>query len=710
MRSMRCNVGILILTLVSCIRARTVTTESFFNKKRAKTSEVIPAPVIVPPSQYFDGVDGEWSTFFVRIGTPAQVVRVIASTNSPDTIVVRPQGCLAAVLPNGVPSNCVTSRGGTFNSNLSATWSGQGWFGLNGGQYGFEANLGYKFNLDYGLDTLGLGQQPEGSPTLQNQTVAGFNLPKPLYVGLLGLGTQPIIYDNFGNVSVDSYFVSLRNQSLIPSLSWSYTAGARYEFSAGQYAQLIFGGHDTSRYQPNSVKFALDADVTRDIVVGIQSIFYNGEATVPLLNEPVYSFIESTDPNIWLPLSSCLLFEKTFGLVYDNTTKKYLLNETQYTTLSAANPSITFRLAATIAGGATVDIKLPFAAFGLKAKYPFIANDTYYFPLQRADNATQYTLGRTFLQYAYLTVDYERGNFSVSQATFVQGAESQVHPILSPTYKTGPSNSIASPVNKATGEKKISVGPIVGGVIGGITLLAIVGGLLFWCLRRKKKQQEKRESRLPDYNTTTPVGVPLEELKKSDGSKILGVESDAGSFFKKSAPSIYTVQSPHEPNAELPVHQHERFGELAADGPEIYRHGELPADGHEIHQLSAESNTVEIGNTNSGVRYELESPMPIELAGDDTFRSATPRMAERHLSPIGHSNSVGSVSSTSDLLGRRAPSPVLRGGTTSSNLTRGGSSRTVNSRGGPSSPTVSPIVSPFASPRIRDFSSLHGAP
>ena len=55
---------------------------------------------------------------------------------------------------------------------------------------------------------------------------------------MFGLGTQPVIYDTYGNVSVDSYFVTLRNQNKIPSLSWSYTAGARYEFSAGQYAQL----------------------------------------------------------------------------------------------------------------------------------------------------------------------------------------------------------------------------------------------------------------------------------------------------------------------------------------------------------------------------------------------------------------------------------------------------------------------------------------
>lgn len=50
--------------------------------------------------------------------------------------------------------------------------------------------------------------------------------------GQFGLGTQPVIYSNFGNYSVDSYFVTLRNQALIPSLSWSYTAGASYRIDS----------------------------------------------------------------------------------------------------------------------------------------------------------------------------------------------------------------------------------------------------------------------------------------------------------------------------------------------------------------------------------------------------------------------------------------------------------------------------------------------
>lgn len=95
---------------------------------------------------------------------------------------MRPQGCLIGAIPDGVPINCISSRGGTFDSNRSRSWIDQGWYSLNGGQFGYEADLGYHFNLDYGLDTLGLGFQEGDAPTLQNQTIAAYNLPNPLYM------------------------------------------------------------------------------------------------------------------------------------------------------------------------------------------------------------------------------------------------------------------------------------------------------------------------------------------------------------------------------------------------------------------------------------------------------------------------------------------------------------------------------------------------
>ena len=156
---------------------------------------------------------------------------------------------------------------------------------------------------------------------------------------------------------------------------------------------------------PNNVSFSLNPDVTRDLVVGLQSMtvdFANGSA-ISLLPEPIWTFIDSTIPDIYLPLEACQVFERCFGLVWNTTYEKYFVDENLHQSLLAANRNITFRLANTKTGGATVDISLPYSSFDLVLDYPLVPSNmsgARYFPIQRASNESQYTLGRTFLQEA----------------------------------------------------------------------------------------------------------------------------------------------------------------------------------------------------------------------------------------------------------------------------------------------------------------------
>lgn len=141
-------------------------------------------------------------------------------------------------------------------------------------------------------------------------------------------------------------------------------------------------------------------DVTRDLVVYLQSISYSGSSSATLLSEPILIFIDSTDPNLWLPESVCEAFEKAFGLTLDSESDLYLVNDTHNTELLNSNAQVTFRLSDVDHGGDAVTITLPYDAFALTAKAPLVDNSSYYFPLKRAANSTQYTLGRTFLQEA----------------------------------------------------------------------------------------------------------------------------------------------------------------------------------------------------------------------------------------------------------------------------------------------------------------------
>ena len=154
---------------------------------------------------------------------------------------------------------------------------------------------------------------------------------------------------------------------------------------------------------PNQASFSLSPDVNRDLVVGIQSITYTGSTQRSLLKKPTYAFIESTDPNIWLPEEACRQFEQAFGISVDNSTGLYLISESKYADLLAVDPQVTFTLANSLSGGQSVNIVLPFKAFALKARYPFLklSNTTsYYFPLRKSKDDSQNTLGRAFLQEA----------------------------------------------------------------------------------------------------------------------------------------------------------------------------------------------------------------------------------------------------------------------------------------------------------------------
>lgn len=164
---------------------------------------------------------------------------------------------------------------------------------------------------------------------------------------------------------------------------------------------LTLGGYDASRFAPNAISFPFASDISRNLVIGLQSIEFSDSNTKSkdLLSEGILTFVDSTVPHIWLPVSACTKFEDAFGIAYDKQTDLYLVNDTLHETLLAQNASVTLVLGNDVKGGNTVSITLPYPSFDLEASYESLNGTTRrYFPLRRAANDTQYTLGRTFLQ------------------------------------------------------------------------------------------------------------------------------------------------------------------------------------------------------------------------------------------------------------------------------------------------------------------------
>jgi hypothetical protein len=476
----------------------------------AVRATAVPEPFVVPPSQKFDGNDGSWSTFKVSVGTPGQDFRVLPSTKSGVTYVVIPDGCDTS---KGDPTNCAQLRGSEiFNSaqnigfqvNVSTSWSAIGQYDVD-----FEQSLNYTAAGFYGFDKVSLGAAADSKSMSVDHQVVGGIAELDYFLGMLPLGQAGSSFSTLGQPT-DSLLYQLRNKTMIPSFSYAYTAGAKYRLKS-VLGSLILGGYDSTRYKPNNNEFSytFSTDPSKLLTVGVESIMATNslKGTFSLSSGSHFSVIDSTVPHLWLPTAICTHFEQAFGLTYDPRTDLYLVNDTTHKQLISKNPTITVKLVNSLANSATnyTNIQLPYAAFDLQASYPYYPNATNYFPIRRAANDTQYALGRTLLQEAYLIVDYERANFSISQAAFPDPLPAaNIIPI---TSKAGLANSPSSST-KASG---LATGAIVGIAIGvAILIFAAVFALFFY--RRRKTRQEHYElgnNQVPNdaYTWTAPMKV-----------------------------------------------------------------------------------------------------------------------------------------------------------------------------------------------------------
>lgn len=463
-------------------------------------------PIQIPPSGAWDGVDGPWSSFTISVGTPAKAVRVFVSTASQETFVVLPQGC------NAGDTSCPSARGGIFNTNSSSTWSEYSYFHLP-----IEQNLYTPVTGFFGNDTLMLGDPSSNGPSLKNQVIGGMADQK-YYLGMLGVNPKATKVSE-GDSGQSSSMTSLKAQSIIPSVSFGFTAGAAYQLKK-VLGSLTLGGYDQSLFTPNDLSFSFASDQLRDLVVGIQSITstnQNGTSS-SLLPHGIMAYIDSTVPEIWLPIEACQAFEKAFQLTYDSKTSLYLVDDDLHASLVAQNANVSFTLGHTETGGDTINITLPYRSFDLLVTPPVanVESNSKYFPLQRANNDTQYTLGRTFLQEAYLIVDWERKNFSLSQCLFKENSQPQLVAIEAAPAASN-SDVPTPPTPKASSGHGKTVGIAVG-VTVAVIVIAIIFAVALYFRRRRKSPTVAKSSRSQENLANSQQRSSAKELNAKENA------------------------------------------------------------------------------------------------------------------------------------------------------------------------------------------------
>lgn len=337
-----------------------------------------------------------------------------------------------------------------------------------------ETNLGISANALYGNDTLSLGLPGNITPSLVGQNVGGV-ASKELFMGYFGLNPAATNFSTFNN-PVESYMSTLKAQSQIPSLSYGYTAGNQYRGN-GVPASLTLGGYDASLFEPNDLTIEFNPPGASDLTININTITVSSEdGNTTLSSKSFPAFIDSTLPYLYLPTEVCRAFEAAFGITYDNSSGIYLVNDTLHAQLLEQNANVTFALTNTT-GNTIVDIVLPYQAFDLTAEWPLVETTSRYFPLKRAANNSQTTLGRAFLQEAYLIADYEHGNFSIYQRTYTNAAQC--------IRAISPSGNIPTPIPKE--KNSMIVAAAVGGSVGGAILVTLIVGFALLIRQRSKR-------------------------------------------------------------------------------------------------------------------------------------------------------------------------------------------------------------------------------
>lgn len=168
----------------------------------------------------------------------------------------------------------------------------------------------------------------------------------------------------------------------------------------------------------------------------------------------------------------------------------------------------------------------------------------------------------------YLTVDYERSNFSVDQCIFEENVPQNLFPIL----PKNTSNSTSAKSSNRT--SSLSAGTDVGIAIGALAVVLLAVGT--WIVLRRRRRR-RRES-----HTQVVIEAPTPEIGQKAG------------LDTPSMPQELPLSNPLTPEVEgteLP-----RAYELYSP-PEFT---ELPGEDTQVHELSGESRRLERESNLSG--------------------------------------------------------------------------------------------------------------
>lgn len=325
------------------------------------------------------------------------------------------------------------------------------------------------------------------------------------------------------------------------------------------------------------------------MAVQMHNIWYDLEERAQLwapTTLPTSFFVDSLLPEIWLPMEACQALENSLGIIWDEPSQYYLLNDATHDRLLRAQSTLTFTISGDLDKGVAINITLPYSALDLQLTSPLVAKTTYYFPVKRAKEPSQYLLGRTFLQDAHIVVDYDRGTFNLGQAIAPPQKRGGVHAIPKPStgssvqasYVPGPYRTITGSLRSPGLDRPPSGGSSfrssgwAGIGVGIFMLMAISFGIFMFWRRGYRIHVKKEKGGLEEH------GKPELEGDSQSWSKVLS----------KNLPELDTMEKKHE----FCARETEKF-ELETSEQRVEADGKrLPEWIDEMHEMCASENRI----------------------------------------------------------------------------------------------------------------------
>ena len=492
------------------------------------------------------GPDGPWQAVTIDLGSDNQVLDLYPGSAWHSNILA------TSICSNASMPLCYAQTAGTFDSSTSSSlltfpvpstvaqidWT-SGAMPLTGAhtvQFDTASITPALGEVDFQIPNLSLQVILAGYYTLPNGTTY---LPE---VGTLALGGENINQSYPQVNGVNNFNASLLSGYLyaagqISSNSYGLHIGsAALDIPGSAYV----GGYDQSRVlgvvstqSTFSASSALPIDLL-DIGIGVaeggspfnftskSGLLMQGNSSISV---SLQVLIEATIPYLYLPRSTCNAIASQLPVIYQSDYGLYFWDTTdpQYALIVSSPSYLSFTFRLNQGNSDNITINVPFKLLNLTLDAPLVTTPTPYFPCRPLTDGGSFTLGRAFLQAAFVGVNWMSGAFtndiwflaqapgpntaSTAVATPIEVSDTTignstnrwidswkgVWTVIDSANQTVPTNSTNQSI--PADSTHISDGAIAGIVVGAILLLAVLALVIIFCVRQRRRGTASVRSR-----------------------------------------------------------------------------------------------------------------------------------------------------------------------------------------------------------------------